>query len=417
MDHTERLYTDEAAPIIEDLGGKMGGLEFLRRNVPVLADRILPAQHVKSGEALSQLSLSAGPDSRYIVRGSHANDFQGLVDVLETHVVKTRLGVSDAIANIRNEADSELVMAYAQHENPSYDGNVVVGVQPFMPSSDWKRTNVVEHPNCPGEYVISNVTPVPSNLSGLSIDTAVYVGGEDMCMRLPGEGKHPVTEERSRVLMEIYKLIERSNLVQDDHVFQVEFLDNGEDFYIAQVRAFMRKQVADFELDGKRRLVFGVTPPEGVVLPVLQSPDGFDSDGKPLSHSERWAFLKTEHRESLSLEFLPKDMAALLISQSFHTGIVPSLAHHHFRYAQRADVTVFENGFRPYCHDFTGLIFGESSPDMVEFHLLNVTMMGRMEEKHPMIAEKDMLYQRAGLQGLPVRIISDGRTANVDVVE
>lgn len=410
IDHTQPAYTDEAAPFIQEHGGKMGGLAFLRTRGGALQKAILPSQIVPSDQEWHGANVEAGMDDKYIVRASHPHDFQGLVDVVGTQVVHKETDIGNVIDRMRAQARSASVMAYGQYENPEYDGKISVGIQPYLQN---RRGSVVEHPNRPGEYVVSYVNDhATGNMSGLEIDTAMYNASEDTCKRLGGER---IEKEKAKVIADLYKLIEGANLVQEGMAFQVEFLDDGRSLVIAQVRAFTKKRVADFTLEGRQRLVFGVTPKEGVELPVLQSPNGYDRDRQPLSHPEPWAFLKTQHDELLNLDFQPKDMKAFLISQSWMSGITTSLEHHHFRYAQKADVTVFEDQCL-HRHDFSRLIYGEDDFEMLNMRMRNLEAMAMLSGRYQIEVEREMLHRTSGLLPTKVKIVSDGRTATVDPV-
>src|SRR3989344_6261682 len=153
LDHREPAYTDKAAPFIEEFGGKIGGLKFVEAHVPALKDRVPPMHIVRPDEEWTKRPFPGNN----IVRASHPNDFQGLVDVLATKVVPgTSRDVMNAIDHIRGEAASDLVTTYGRYENPSHDGKVTLAVQPHQQdSSNYRRGSIVEHPNRPEIYLIN----------------------------------------------------------------------------------------------------------------------------------------------------------------------------------------------------------------------------------------------------------------------
>jgi len=232
LDQTQPGYTDAAAADIAEFGGKMGGLAYLKRQGGRLADAVLPYQIVKPGEAWTGPTVDAGEFGRYIVRGSHPNDFQGLVDVLPTRMSPTTEGIGTVIDAIRERAASAEVITYGRSENPSYDGRVIVGVQPYAAH---RTGSIVEHPNQPGVYVISYVNRNSSNKSGRDIQTAMYTPATNRMEWLSGQR---IGEQRAQAVTEMYRLVERSGLVRDDLSFQMEFLDNYHSVFVAQVRAF-----------------------------------------------------------------------------------------------------------------------------------------------------------------------------------
>ena len=152
INHREPAYTDKAAPLIEEFGGKMGGLKFIVAYVDALRDKVLPMFTLKPGEELGDQYFPGAN----ILRGSHPHDFQGLVDILETKTVAYPRpdDLSDAAFSIQRAAQSEAVMRYAQYENPLYDGKITVGIQPY---NDGQRGSVVEHPNQPGQYLVTRI--------------------------------------------------------------------------------------------------------------------------------------------------------------------------------------------------------------------------------------------------------------------
>lgn len=335
LSHTEPAYTVKAAPLIEEFGGKMGGLKYIQSHCEELRERVLPMFTLRPGEEWNGQQFPGAN----IIRGSHPHDFQGLVDVLETKTAlsKNSDDIPYAVFLLRRGAESEEVMDYARYENSQYDGKITVGIQPH---NGGLRGSVVEHPNQPGNFLVTRI-----------IDR-----GDDMCM--PSVGRydqqgalqqdmnyHPEALQSEKTLIDFYKIIQRSELVKDHLSFQMEFggpLDNPS---IYQVRAFTNKQVADFVLEEypSRTLTFGVTPPDGIVMPyatwnpsVAFSFPGNQNPGVP------WALLRTYHYHDRDLSFQPKNMAAYLAGQCYKSSAWQSLEHGHFSMAQKADVTLFE---------------------------------------------------------------------------
>lgn len=352
IDHAVPAYTDKAAPLVEEFGGKMGGLEFMRRHDPALAAMILPAAIVKPGQDMPDQAVlrSLAKDGKAIVRGSHCTDMQGMVDVFRTSVVASVSGFASAIQQIRAEAVSDEVTAYGKYENPSYDGqSLVVGVQPCMPGI---RGSIVDHPNMDGKYVVSLVNEKP-----WGSDYYTYLFDQD------GKRLHTFCgldrpALRTNILIQIHQRIRKLGIFPDDISFQVEFSDDPKypNPYIFQIRAFIHRQIANFKIEGPQRrantekLCFGLTPEEGLVLPVVHIRDGMDFDPS-IDAQGGWAAVKTFHGKAKKgrnpvLTFRPKNMQAYLPSTSFNqTGGngKPGLEHNHYALAQKAQVTVMEN--------------------------------------------------------------------------
>jgi len=96
------------------------------------------------------------------------------------------------------------------------------------------------------------------------------------------------------------------------------------------------------------------------------------------------------------------------------SSVVTSLTRN-FRYAQKADVTVFEN-YLHNKHDFSRLIYGEDNFEMMRLNMRNLDALARLTGRHVIDVERDMLRKNAGLLPTKVKIVSDGRTATVEPV-
>lgn len=426
----ERYFTDKAAPYIEEAGGKIGGLNYLKATVPQLRNAILPIQVVKPNERVKEVKVPAGEDGRFIVRGSHWMDFQGLVDVLDTQVGEEPGYLA---LDVREYAKLPYIMAYGKYENPAYDGRICVGIQPYIHS---QRGSIVEHPNIPNQYVVFVVEPdyETGRDSALAF---LYSIEENDCHRISGdfEISGGTYEDRVREIVEMYRQVDGSGLVKPGYSFQMEFLNTAEQVYIAQVRAFKKKEEARFELEADDRLVFGITPPEGIVLPVYLSPDGFSHSDYPNPDSA-WAYLKPcetsrswrdllrpkdpEQVKADLLRFQPQRLTAYLIGQSFASQVNTTLEHNHFRVAQKADVTVFEGAVQK--GDFTRLFYSTAeSNDPMETHLkldrmLRSQVMIKAEMGGSKSVSRLLTDMFGGLVQYKAKIISNGRTATVEPV-
>ncbi len=426
----EAHFSEKAAPYIEEAGGKIGGLNYLMAMIPGLRNAILPVQVVKPNERVKEIKVPTGEDGRFIVRGSHWMDFQGLVDVLDTQVGEDPGYLA---RDVQEYAKLPYIVAYGRYENPAYNGRICVGIQPYLYC---QRGSIVEHPNIPNQYVVSVVEPdyEPGSDSAL---TVLYGMEENDCHRISGdlEMAGGTYEERIKEIVEMYRQVDDSGLVRPGYSFQMEFLNASEQIYVAQVRAFKKKEEAKFELDGDDRLVFGITSPKGMVLPVYLSPDGFAHDDHPNPNSA-WAYLKPcEIRRSWKdllrpkdpeqikadlLKFQPQRLAAYLIGQSFSSQVNTTLEHNHFRMAQKADITVFEGSTQR--GDFTRLFYSTSETnDPMEAHLkLDRILRSHVMDYAEMGGSKsvsDLITEMFGGRVMyNARIISNGRTATVEPV-
>ncbi|MDO8649236.1 MAG: hypothetical protein Q7R81_05640 [Candidatus Peregrinibacteria bacterium] len=387
INHLEPGYTDNAAPEIEEFGGKIGGLKFIERRVPKLADRFPPTQIILPGGEWKGSPYSG----KNIVRGSHRNDFQGLVDILPTEVVEGSIEqVRAAINLIRNEAAGSEVMAYGQYENPNYDGKVVIAVQPHAKKTwDYRRGSIVEHPNKPGKYFVTEVHDY--SLHDRDVSSALFDEKGNVIKQYREVQNDPT-------LIEIYKAIRAAGLVRDDLSFQMEFgREPGELPYIFQVRAFTRKAIADFSIDEEdatNGFAFGVTPAKGIELAVFHS--RFE-DGSVPQPNEDFALLSTSQSDGRIPDFMPRGMRGYLSASTFGFSAIPNLEHSNYWKIQKADVSVL----------------GERSRNFEDL-MLDSNGNGIDGEKGARI--KGGTYVRDSLDGLQpkrVRIIADGDKAIV----
>lgn len=345
LDHSVRAYTDKAADLVEEFGGKMGGLEFMRRNDSLLAKHILPSINIRPGDPIpdNEKFRAIANDGYVIDRGSHWTDMQGMVDVFKTNVSAVDLPnqVAIGVESIRAAALSPEVMNYGKYENAAYDGRVVVGIQPYMRGP---RGSIVDHPNRDG-YVISGVRDDECT-------TALYDEEGRLFHNFNSLGDRPIVD--SRLLVDIHKRVRKLGLFRDDVSFQLEF-GMPDETYIFQARAFLPRIRADFRLPDDPfydpRLCFGVTPEEGIVLPVVHVRDGvewkkeFDLDGGFAAVGTYHGLMDGGGRNP-SLNLRPKNLQAYLSAHSYHdrggTG-VPGLEHNEFTLIQKSDVSVMEN--------------------------------------------------------------------------
>jgi len=148
-------------------GGKAGLHKFLRDSGD-FDEHLLPTAYVLPGERTVAKTKSAlhGYSGDMILRGSHRCDLTGLVDVLNTYSKISdyewlQWKSEDARANAR----SEKIRKYAESEDPSYDGQLVLMVQPQLKavgeityySGVPYCGSIVAHPNIDDCYIVSVV--------------------------------------------------------------------------------------------------------------------------------------------------------------------------------------------------------------------------------------------------------------------
>ncbi|OGJ63758.1 hypothetical protein A3C37_00815 [Candidatus Peribacteria bacterium RIFCSPHIGHO2_02_FULL_53_20] len=391
LSHTEPAYTDKAAPFIEEFGGKLGGLEFLRATDSELAKHILETTIIKPDAPAKGIIPR---QSHSILRASHPHDFQGLVNVIDSvpyNILETREEMATIVETIRRRACSEEVLKYAKYENPAYDGNVVVGIQPLINDdvlhrNDYRRGSVVEHPNRPETYLVEWIDEweVLNTQQRVLLSALYNQRGKLVENFLDHE---PVPTDTS-ALVHLYDQIRRSKLVRDDCSFQMEFGSTPVlPVLIYQVRAFMKRTIPDFHIDPREanaNVVFGSTTENGTTLPVV-----IQSNGSPACPTDPVAILTPRPTDHRNLNFQPQNVGVYLAGQTHGRSPRPNLQHGNFWRAQKADVTVFE----PY----------NMQNDFATLAQVNV--------------DKSLQELPEGMQDWKIHIIADGRNAIVRRVD
>ncbi len=361
------MVTGEARPYVEKHGGKIGLLEYHRENNPAVAQNILPTHIVPPGAIYEGNGYMKG---ELIARASHPIDVHAMVGAMDTKMAPSsdEAVVNGVIGEIRQQVSSPEVVQFASYSTRpgAYLGSdVTIGVQPFV---NGMRASVVSHPNRPRdkeEFVISwfqnaKTKSTDSLASGIETYSGIFNARGKLKTILTDKtlGFHAIQKNISpQVLIDLYERVRNGRALQDDRTFLMEAVadenDLGSVVKFCQQRDFRKREVADWRINPSTlpikfelpKLVFGITPKEGIELTVVQSPDCLLEKGgtEPLgSLDEPWALLKTQHQTEPPLSFQPTNMRAYLGGFRFGSG-APSLAHMQESFAAKADVAVFEN--------------------------------------------------------------------------
>lgn len=333
--HIEPAYASKAEEFVLEFGRKIGGLVAIAELIPKLRERILEMLIYRADQEYDGKHLSESS----VVRSSHPNDMMGLVDVLLTQRTRFKFEVASAVERIREDAKSPQVMAYARYENPSYDGNVTIAIQP---DNGYSTGDIIEHPNQPGKYLI---TWQEGEGRGAYRKTGLYDKDGKVDRRISG-GKPPDEAEQ---LVDIYRQIRKADIMRDDLSFQMEFGGKPDKPMIYQIRGFAMKEKADWQITDQpkwlKTLSFGVTPEEGIVLPVRTWDELDNRESPPQEPDEDWVLHKLTHPHEHSLNFRPSEhMVAYMVGRQEHSsGADANLQHGHFRLAQKVPLTLYEN--------------------------------------------------------------------------
>ncbi len=210
-----------------------------------------------------------------IVRSSSPfgyGDFEGIFKSIKEVYAKRDL--KRAIQEIEESAISERTHKYANQNNFKINEEIHTIIQEQQTSE--YIGGILRHPNDPDKIYI-----------GFRTDEGMYKNDNFTLVFDESTGKFinkDVNEKNKKdikTLIESYKEIETLQDISKDHSLFVEYSLNP--FSIFQVRPFKKIETADFEIPSSNLkgeylkdylltdVCFGITPPEGIVLPVLKS--------------------------------------------------------------------------------------------------------------------------------------------------
>ncbi|MFH1711358.1 MAG: hypothetical protein ABH840_03535 [Nanoarchaeota archaeon] len=324
----------DAEKYVNQYGGKAGGWFYLK-DTGGFEKHLLPLVYLARDHDISE-ALRQFPEEfpRQIVRGTHPNDYEGLVDALKTHKdVKNQFDLEFAIEQIREHAQSEAVRSYNEYEGQEYGGNVAIMIQPQNPSL--KRGSLVEHPHERGTYLIDFVD---ESYEIPTIDRAVASGDSIDASRM----MRPPADKTVQSIIQLYKRIREGGFIPDSHSFQMEFglnyrFDDKEEVLFYQARPFLKFEDATFRLNKRFEEYdcFGITPEDGLVLDVVRTWNG--EDVNDIEHP--FAMIVDNMSHPIPLEVQPRNLEAFLpIGQR-----VNSLEHHTYRWMRKSRVSLLSH--------------------------------------------------------------------------
>src|SRR3989338_765653 len=319
---------------IQKYGGKAGGYFYLK-DYGGFNLHLLPALFLSPDDADSPLDRDFLKSfSQFIVRASHPNDYEGLVDVLKTEIVNDPSRLEEVCRDIRQSANDSLVFSYSEYEGQPYDGKIRLMIHPYNGPS---RGSMVEHPHKKGTYLIDFIEP--NDHHTYTFIERVIVEGKEIKNEWADftEAKSIDTIEE---VLALYKKVRATDFISPDFSFQMEFginqLSLGKAstlFY--QARPFKRFEESPFEMPPPSEyFCFGTTPKEGIILPVVKTSPGELKAAHEMT--EPFAWIPINITSQAPLAFRPKNMRAFL-----PVGMrVNTLDHNTYRWIRKADVSV-----------------------------------------------------------------------------
>lgn len=319
---------------IKKYGGKAGAWFYLR-DFGGFERHLLPLVYLDANRDFSAIEEEFPTTfPKKIVRATHPNDYEGLVDILITHEnIQHIQSLKDSINVVRKEAKLENVISYNAYEGQPYDGNVGIMVQP---QNDGVRGSIVEHPHERGTYLIDFVDPLLFR-DETAIDRVLVIG-DDVDNKRAYIRKAKDNQLVMKVI-ELYKKVQQTNFVPQSFSFQMEYgvnkgFEDKDEVLFYQARPFKRFEKADYRISGTflPYECFGITPKDGVILPVVKT---FNGEGVN-NINEPFALIVQNTTTSMKAWVQPRNMKAFLpIGNRVNT-----LEHNTYRWIRKAEVSI-----------------------------------------------------------------------------
>ena len=262
---------------ISKYGGKAAILNYVKEKLPHLniPNYVVKEKESKLSSIVSDFNEMVKP---VIVRSSSPfeyGDFEGIFDSIKN--VTTKEDLKRAIQEVEQSTNSERANKYAKQNNFQIDNKIHTIIQEQKESE--YIGGILRHPNDPDKIYLGFRT----DKGMYKNDNFTFVFDESLGKFIEGDFEYANIDEKSiRIIIDNYKEIEGLKKISEEKSLFVEC--NLNPFSIFQVRPFKKIETADFELPFSKlknkkyfqdykvaKVCFGITPPEGIVFPVLKS--------------------------------------------------------------------------------------------------------------------------------------------------
>jgi len=295
-----------------------------------------------------------------VVRGCHAFDVFGMVDVIPTEInVVGREAIRYAIQSVLKIASQNKIRKFVEYETGKpFDGKIGIFVQDYIGQN---RGSIIEHPHENGIFRIGRVTPTwisDENVDEEICDETGNAADYFICGRKGEKLKYKKesvfgrneAQERKKVI-ELYRKVLDAGLLPSSHSFQMEYgieEATGEiKFYQARLlRPF--EPMADFDINelelgdfywiARQYGALGVTSPQGLeIMHRAELTKEFIHRWRKEKHVA-YAHNNYKNRGTTELDVQPRNLGAYLPYQ------YQVLEHGHYRWLQKAPVTLIGMG-------------------------------------------------------------------------
>lgn len=261
---------------IQKYGGKAAILNHMRERLP---DLPIPRYvvHEAGQDFESALRAFRSLAQPVIVRSSSPYEYAGFEGIFDSVPdVHNEQQLERAIQQVEASAQSERARKYADTHGLTLDGRMHIIIQEQSPSQ--YQGAMMRHPNNPEQVFILLYQKSFSK----AYEGGVYneIKGKLEEFHLCEEGHFGDTGETLvKLFVDVLHQLEDGTSISDNEVLYVEF--GHEPFAVYQARPFRKKETASFDLPDLPEIAnvsfqltnvtFGITPPEGISLPVLRS--------------------------------------------------------------------------------------------------------------------------------------------------
>lgn len=360
--------SDEAQKHLENGGSKVGAMRFL--DDVGLGDYLPEESHViEPGDSLKKVLKRLDNRTQYIVRLGHPADVTGLVDVLPTdHGNGNGLWhdeIEDALLHQRGVVACDVVRSYMRYElgrvlepddlhcliqsyHGPYGGSILENPRGVY-RVEYRRPEQLS--DAGAEEFIFNEEGDPLDIRAIkeTIREAKKMPDiEDLTGITATMHAYDLRDKAGRIINEalsLYRKVKKSRLFPDDMSFQMEYgVDrmNHDRILFYQARLFGRfQEVLAYHLGKEEKgicimaqpfSVYGTTDRGGIVCKVG---DLDEKDVASYASEERMGYVGSGHRgRSAGLDVHPRNIAV------YHPMEAELLGHHHYRWMQKADVTL-----------------------------------------------------------------------------
>lgn len=404
---------------ISNYGGKAAILNYVKEKLPHIP---IPNYVVKQfGTTLDGVLTDFNSMKKpVIVRSSSPfeyGDFEGIFESIKN--VRDKHDLERAVRLVEESAMSDRAKLYAEQNGFEIDEKMHSIIQE---QHDSKYVGVMmRHPNNPDLIYLNHSTGQEEEFSN---HYGFYVFNQKE-NKFSVSGRIPFDDKIGRFLVEKYLEIEFLKEIGDDKNLFVEYGVNP--FALFQVRPFKKIETADFEVPRKdydlslsSELCFGITPPEGIVLPVLKSV-GFNEVLTVLPGSDPLEFFKFGTPDlGLAMELANPIMVykmGMMDDRTFNTATTRMLKEHNISFNREigTDYCFMTSSIKNDDWDIdltlpnmNGLIFGRSE-NFLTHNSMRLIKKANVSMLDEILLMKEFYKNTSSLD--KVRIISNGKEA------